>query len=228
MPSLTRLLLGTSPGWLVWLHLSTPQWSLICLSQASATTSSFGGIVTQRLDLEGLPIGSRLKAAGLDLWTCPICNRAIETVLHTFCNCPDTFGALSMSQIPAPIIHNNAASVLLWLNEAIATLDLETFTKFLAETSNLNMWPGIPIQALVVWTRPPRGYIKINVDVAFDLVRGANIGVIARNDQGLVLGGFAQHSPGSSEVSNTKITVVIARLWPICIGTMSFLKLTRL
>ncbi|KAK8634103.1 hypothetical protein V6N13_014932 [Hibiscus sabdariffa] len=42
---------------------------------------------------------------------------------------------------------------------------------------------------------PPPGYIKLNMDGAFDIAHGAAIGLVAGDNRGRVLGGLAQHTP---------------------------------
>ncbi|KAK9033435.1 hypothetical protein V6N11_018468 [Hibiscus sabdariffa] len=173
------------------LALARPTISGVAMTQSLPTLPKVR-IFSWRLGHDCLPTGSRVATAGLGLGLCPFCPTTVETSLHAFRDCPDASEALHLCGFPSLVTASLTTSILDWLVEAARSLSREDFAKLLLVLWNLwnrqNLWADSFLSYLAT---PPSGVVAISVDGAFIQSHGADIGVVARDSNGRVLGGLA-------------------------------------
>ncbi|KAK8704878.1 hypothetical protein V6N13_048490 [Hibiscus sabdariffa] len=75
-----------------------------------------------RCGRDALPVGSRLRDAGLSSGACPLCGNRLETTLHAIRDCPDSQLALQQAGFHNHLLSFSHASALDWLTSAIHSL----------------------------------------------------------------------------------------------------------
>ncbi|KAL4298226.1 hypothetical protein GQ457_12G014210 [Hibiscus cannabinus] len=174
-----------------------------------------------RCGRDALPVGSRLRDAGLSDGACPLCGFGFEDVLHVLRDCPDSSTALSQAGFNGSLLSTDQVTVVGWLGFAASTLSLSSFALLLSVLWGLwrrrNTWVHERLPARCCcsphWRPPPVGSIKVNVDGAFlPSARLGAIGVIARDSSGAVLGGFAKPIPVQGPASTVEVAALFAGL----------------
>ncbi|KAL4283340.1 hypothetical protein GQ457_16G019060 [Hibiscus cannabinus] len=209
-------------------------WKILEKLLAVPKVRSFGW----RCGRDALPMGSRLRDAGLSDGACPLCGASLEDTLHALRDCPDSSLALRQAGFDTPLLSSGNDSAVGWLDFMTSGLwrcrntwvhERTLYPLHLVVDSAISLChdyvsdfappPTPPTDAAPTtaapprWHPPPTGSVKINVDGAFlpSAHLGA-IGVLARDSSGVVLGGFARPVPAIGPVSAVEASALLAGL----------------
>ncbi|KAL4367634.1 hypothetical protein GQ457_05G022460 [Hibiscus cannabinus] len=83
-------------------------------------------------DGEALPVGSRLRDAGLSDGAYPLCGAGLEDVLHVLRDCPDSSAALRQADFANSLLSTDWATAVDWLGFAASSLSLSSFALLLS------------------------------------------------------------------------------------------------
>ncbi|KAK8684255.1 hypothetical protein V6N13_040285 [Hibiscus sabdariffa] len=75
-----------------------------------------------RCGRDALPVGSRLRDAGLSDGACPLCGASLEDTLHALRDCPDSTLALRQAGFDTSLLSSGHDSVVGWLDFATSVL----------------------------------------------------------------------------------------------------------
>ncbi|KAG8497277.1 hypothetical protein CXB51_008562 [Gossypium anomalum] len=115
--------------------------------------------------------------------TCPRCKNSDETLIHAMKECPKNY----WNDRNKMVFHGKAdATMVVW---EIAQTFSNEFKIF--NLANPPVLPQNPVRK--GWTKPPNGFVKINVDAVI-LNGNVGFGAIARDHDGFVLGGCYGHA----------------------------------
>ncbi|KAL4281975.1 hypothetical protein GQ457_03G016840 [Hibiscus cannabinus] len=209
-------------------------WKILAKLPTIPKVCSFGW----RCGREALPVGSRLRDAGLSDGACLLCGAGLEDALHVLRDCPDSSLALRQAGFADSLLFADWATMVDWLGFAASSLSLSSLALFFSILLGLwrrrNPWVHerslYPLHLVVEdavllchdytsafapsrWRPPPAGSVKVNVDGAFlPSARLGAIGVIARDSSGAVLGGFAKPVPVHGPASTVEVLALFAGL----------------
>ncbi|KAL4303034.1 hypothetical protein GQ457_10G009820 [Hibiscus cannabinus] len=79
---------------------------------------------------EALPVGSRLRDAGLSDGACPLCGAGLEDVLHVLPDCPDSSAALRQAGFADSLLTADWATTVNWLVFAASSLSMSSLALF--------------------------------------------------------------------------------------------------
>ncbi|KAL4347969.1 hypothetical protein GQ457_17G008410 [Hibiscus cannabinus] len=97
-------------------------WKILAKLPTIPKVRSFGW----RCGWEALPVGSRLRDAGLSDGACPLCGVGFEDVLHVLRDCPDSSTALRQAGFANSLLSADQATVVDWLGFAASSLSLRS------------------------------------------------------------------------------------------------------
>ncbi|KAL4325423.1 hypothetical protein GQ457_11G026560 [Hibiscus cannabinus] len=104
-------------------------WKILAKLPTIPKVRSFG---CWRCGREALPVGSRLRDAGLSDGACPLFGVGFEDVLHVLRDCPDSSTALRQAGFANSLLSADQATVVDWLGFAASSLSLSSFALLLS------------------------------------------------------------------------------------------------
>ncbi|XP_021593121.1 uncharacterized protein LOC110600563 [Manihot esculenta] len=118
---------------------------------------------------------------------CPLCHEAPETVLHILVQCPFARSCWLSSLLGWPAF--SAASLREWFSLAFLTASAENASLILmismeGDCSDSTSCTNV-VSALTVWSPPPQGWIKVNIDASLNSQRNSiGFGCVVRDANG--------------------------------------------
>ncbi|KAL4336192.1 hypothetical protein GQ457_07G000030 [Hibiscus cannabinus] len=103
-------------------------WKILAKLPTIPKVRSFGW----RCGRDALPVGSRLRDAGLSNGACPLCGVGFEDVLHVLRDCPDSSTALRQAGFNGSLLSADQVTVVGWLGLAASSLSLSSFALLLS------------------------------------------------------------------------------------------------
>ncbi|KAL4342607.1 hypothetical protein GQ457_08G031780 [Hibiscus cannabinus] len=103
-------------------------WKILAKLPTIPKVRSFGW----RCGREALPVGSRLRDAGLSAGACPLCGAGLEDVLHLLRDCSDSSAALRQAGFADSLLSVDWATSFDWLRFAASSISLRSFALFLS------------------------------------------------------------------------------------------------
>ncbi|KAL4323175.1 hypothetical protein GQ457_11G026520 [Hibiscus cannabinus] len=103
-------------------------WKILAKLPTIPKVRSFGW----RCGRDALPVGSRLRDAGLSDGACPLCGFGFEDVLHVLRDYPDSSTALCQAGFTGPLLSTDQVTVVGWLGLAASSLSLSSFALLLS------------------------------------------------------------------------------------------------
>ncbi|KAL4324712.1 hypothetical protein GQ457_11G026530 [Hibiscus cannabinus] len=103
-------------------------WKILAKLPTIPKVRSFGW----RCGRDALPVGSRLRDAGLSDGACPLCGDGFEGVLHVLRDCPDSSTALCQAGFNGSLLSTDQVTVVGWLGLAASSLSLSSFALLLS------------------------------------------------------------------------------------------------
>ncbi|KAL4281182.1 hypothetical protein GQ457_03G016830 [Hibiscus cannabinus] len=103
-------------------------WKILAKLPTIPKVRSFGW----RCCRDALPVGSRLRDAGLSDGACPLCGVGFEDVLHVLRDCPDSSAALRQDGFNGSLLFADQVMVVGWLGLAASSLSLSSFALLLS------------------------------------------------------------------------------------------------
>ncbi|KAL4348699.1 hypothetical protein GQ457_17G008430 [Hibiscus cannabinus] len=103
-------------------------WKILAKLPTIPKVRSFGW----RCGRDALPVGSRLRDAGLSDGACPLCGIGFEDVLHVLRDCPDSSTALHQAGFNGSLLSADQVTVVGWLGLAASSLSLSSFALLLS------------------------------------------------------------------------------------------------
>ncbi|KAE8692172.1 ras GTPase-activating protein-binding protein 2-like [Hibiscus syriacus] len=156
------------------LPLPLPRGGLVVVKTPHLTEGSMFGWCAAH---EALPVGYRFLRAGVSDGTYGFCGMAEETVFYALRDCPDVQCIFALAGFPLSVFSASQPSFGSWLVLPMDDVDA-TFAYSLLD---------------VRWSKPAPECITINVDGSRPMGSGLPmIGVIARDEHGMVLAGRGQ------------------------------------
>ncbi|KAL4353226.1 hypothetical protein GQ457_06G012480 [Hibiscus cannabinus] len=103
-------------------------WKILAKLPTIPKVRSFGW----RCGRDALPVGSRLRDAGLSDGACPLCGVGFEDVLHVLRDYPDSSAALCEAGFNGSLLSADQVTVIDWLGLAASSLSLSSFALLLS------------------------------------------------------------------------------------------------
>ncbi|KAL4369227.1 hypothetical protein GQ457_05G022040 [Hibiscus cannabinus] len=103
-------------------------WKILAKLPTIPKVRSFGW----RCGRDALPVGSKLRDAGLSDGACPLCGVGFEDVLHVLRDCPDSSAALRQAGFDDSLLSPVQVTVVGWLGLAASSLSLSSFALLLS------------------------------------------------------------------------------------------------
>ncbi|XP_075485321.1 uncharacterized protein LOC142525036 [Primulina tabacum] len=122
---------------------------------------------------------------------CVVCNKDMETSWHTFITCPyarECWANAKLNQV-VEAQAEVAEGFTQWLFKIIQDLSGAELRNFISlARSNKEVHDASTRNHYGIWTPPPSGTVKCNIDAAFfDDIKSAGISMVVRNDEGRFL-----------------------------------------
>ncbi|KAL4296237.1 hypothetical protein GQ457_12G014260 [Hibiscus cannabinus] len=201
-------------------------WKILAKLPTIPKVRSFGW----RCGREALPVGSRLRDAGLSDGACPLCGVGFEDVLHVLRDCPDSSTTLRQAGFANSLLYADQATVVDWLGFAASSLSLSSFALLLSVLWGLwrrrNTWVHersfyplhLVIEDVILLCLD---YASASASTQVPPPAAADPPIGAHHPSGAVLGGFAKpvpvHGPASTMEDSAlfaSLEFVIANAWP--------------
>ncbi|KAL6205192.1 hypothetical protein ACLB2K_022454 [Fragaria x ananassa] len=145
-----------------------------------------------------LPTRSRFSEQGVDIDTqCPFCEEEVESPIHALRDCSHATKCLQLAQVP---LLPNTTLVYDWL---VSALSIPTI---------------FPIMLMILWAiwrnrnqkKPSVGFVKLNVDAAFDPNTGrTGLGGVFHDHEGRCLGVFTKFIVSASSPQHSELLAVL-------------------
>ncbi|KAL4324720.1 hypothetical protein GQ457_11G026460 [Hibiscus cannabinus] len=103
-------------------------WKILAKLPTILKVRSFGW----RFGRDALPVGSRLRDAGLSDGACPLCGVGFEDIQHVLRDCPDSSAALRQAGFNGSLLSADQVTVVGWLGLAASSLSLSCFALLLS------------------------------------------------------------------------------------------------
>ncbi|KAL4339545.1 hypothetical protein GQ457_08G031990 [Hibiscus cannabinus] len=103
-------------------------WKILAKLPTIPKVRSFGW----RCGRDALPVGSKLRDAGLSDGACPLCGVGFEDVLHVLRDCLDSSAALRQAGFDDSLLSPTQVTVVGWLGLAASSLSLSSFALLLS------------------------------------------------------------------------------------------------